>query len=341
MSCLTKVKGTTWIQKEREIQFKMNPTSYDGRRTYFTAIPQQHVKSAKKWMEDGLFLRSDMPAFAENPTLTGYNINKGRPAYSYSYCIGSDILPFTGWDYLEVKKFKHVSSLITMYGAYIENVLRAVMKKLSTKQVSFQVILCDCLGIEKYVEEETKYDRILTSNLMDYIILPRLLKICSRKLNHENLFATIVTETHNWTRDFCTVLPEADFGSSATMSPNMFSQFIRLEKTALEDTNNPQQVEGANSVREYLDNSTEFIDFIRALFHAYSIRKGRNDDADSIENPKIPTFKVLGNEFQLKLRDGFRNENRIAVFKMAINRRRVTMTKGIERVLEWVSLYSE
>ena len=319
----------------------MDPISYHGRETYFKAIPRQHKKSAKKWIEDGLFLRSDMPAFAENPTLTGYDIKKGRPAYSYSYCINSAILPFLGWDYRKVKKFKHVNSLITMYGAYIENVLRAVMRKLSTKQVSFQVILCDCLGIEKYVEEETKYDRILTGNLMDYILLPRLLKICSRNLNHENPFATIVTETHNWTRDFCTELPEADFGSSATMSPNMHLQVIRLEKTALDDTKNPRQVKGANSYREYLDNSAEFVDFIRALFHAYPIRKGCYDDADSTEKPKIPTVKVLGNEFQLKLRDGFRNENRIAVFKMAVNRRRVTMTKGIERVLEWVSLHSE
>ena len=320
----------------------MDPSSYYGRETYFTAIPQQHVKSAKKWMEDGLFLRSDMPAFAENPTLTGYDIKNDPATCTYSYCIGSDVLPFSGWDYLEVKKFKHVNCLVTMYGAYIENVLRTVMKKLSTKQVSFQVILCDCLGIEKYVEEETKYDRILTGNLMDYIILPRLLKICSRKLNHENPFATIVTETQNWPRDFCTELPEADFNAAmSTLSPNMVSQVFRARKTALEDTKNPRQVDGANSYREYLDNSADFVDFIRALFHAYSIRKGCYDDADTTEKPKIPTFKALGKEFQLKLRDGFRNENRIAVFKMAVNRRRVTMTKGIERVLEWVSLHSE
>ena len=316
----------------------MNPASYYGRETYFTSIPQQHVKSAKKWMEDGLFLRSDMPAFAENPTLTGYNIKKGRPAYSYSYCITSSLSPFIGWDYLEVKKFKHANSLITMYGAYIENVLRAVTKKLSTKQVSFQVVLCDCLVIEQYVEEETKYDRILTGNLMDYIILPRLLEICSRKLSHENPFATVVTETHNWTRDFC---PEADFNSSMTMSPYMLLQSIQMKKTAYEDTKNAQQVEGGNGIREYLDNSAEFVDFIRALFYAYLIKKECHDDADPTEIPKIPTVKVLGNEFQLKLRDGFRNENRIAVFKMAVNRRRVTMIAGIERVLEWVSLHSE
>ena len=109
----------------------------------------------------------------------------------------------------------------------------------------------------------------------------------------------------------------------------------------MEDTNNPRQVDGANSYREYLDNSAEFVDFTRALFDAYSIRKGRNDDAVSTEKSKIPTVKVLGKEFQLKLRDGFRNENRIAVFKMAVNRRRVTMTKGIQRILEWVPLHSE
>ena len=54
----------------------MDPATYHGKVTYFNGIPQQHVKSAKKWMEDGLFLRSDMPAFAENPTLTGYTILK-------------------------------------------------------------------------------------------------------------------------------------------------------------------------------------------------------------------------------------------------------------------------
>ena len=177
-------------------------------------------------------------------------------------------------------------------------------------------------------QRETKYDRILTSNLMDYTFLPRLLEICSRKLNHENPFATIVTETQNWIRDFC---PEASLGSNTS----------ELIITAFEDIKNVRQLDSGNGFREYVDNSAEFIDFIRALFHAYFIRNGRYDDADSTEKLKIPTVKTLGNEFQLKLRNGFRNENRVAVFKMAVNRRRVTMINGIRRVLEWVSLHSE
>jgi hypothetical protein len=223
-----------------------------------------------------------------------------------------------------------------MYGAYIENILKMVMKKLSSKQVRFQILLCDCMAIEQFIDEEAKYDRILTSNLMDYIILPALLKLCSHKLNHGNHFTTIVTEAHNWTRDF---YPEADVTGVSDMSAECY----KLAKTALGDTKNPQQVQdGTTGLREYLDNATEFIDFIRALFHTYSIRKGLEDGCGHLtEPPKIPTVKVLGNEFQLQLRDGFRNENRIAPFKMAVNRRRVTMILGLERIIEWVPLQSE
>jgi hypothetical protein len=282
-------------------------------------------------MEDSIFQRNKMPAFAENPTLTGCKFGEGR---HYSYSIPSDVLPFTGWDYIEVKKFKHKNSLVTMYGAYIENILGMVMRKLSSKQVHFQILLCDCMVIEQYIDQESKYDRILTSNLIDYIILPDLLKLCSQKLNHGNPYATIVTETHNWTRDFCS---EADVNGVSNIS-----ECFKLGKTAMEDTKNPQQVQdGGTGMREYLDNSTEFIDFIRALFHTYAIRKAVEDGYDPTESPKIPTIKVLGNEFQWKLRDGFRNENRIAPFKMAVNRRRVTMITGLERIIEWVPWQSE
>lgn len=283
-------------------------------------------------MEHGTFQRNQkMPAFAENPTLTGYKFGEGQ---HYFYCIPSDVLPFTGWDYIEVKKFKHTNPLVTMYGAYIESILGMVMRKLSSKQVRFQILLSDCMAVEQYIDQESKYDRILTSNLIDYIILPDLLKLCSQKLNHGNPYATIVTETHNWTRDFCS---EADVTGVSNIS-----ECFKLGKTAMEDTKNPQQVkDGGTGMREYLDNSTEFIDFIRALFHTYAIRKAVEDGYDPTESPKIPTIKVLGNEFQLKLRDGFRNENRIAPFKMAVNRRRVTMITGLERIIEWVPWQSE
>ena len=51
----------------------------------------------------------------------------------------------------------------------IECILRNFMAKLSQQQVSFQVALCDCMDIKQHLEAETVYDRIPTSNLMDYL----------------------------------------------------------------------------------------------------------------------------------------------------------------------------
>ena len=328
-----KVKGTTWIQKERGAEFTLDPRSHGGIKAYFNCIPQVHVKSAKKWMEDGLFLRNQLPPFAENPTLTGYRPFDTKP---YFYCIPSDVLPFAGWDYIQVKKPKFKDSLVTMYGAYIENLLRMVMRKLCNKQVFFQILLCDCMGIERYIDKKTKYDRILTSNLMDYIILPDLLKICSYKLNRANACSTIVTETHNWSRDICT---EVELVGNS----NALALFSGPGKTALEDTKNPQLVSyGGSGFIEYIDNSTNFIDFLRAIFYAYATRQEfKGAGHNSTESQKVPIFKALGNEFQLQLRDCFRNENRIVHFKMAVNRRRASMVNGYERILEWIPLQSE
>ena len=327
------MKGTTWIQRERRTEFTLDPRSHDGRISYFHCIPQVHVKSAKKWMEDGLFLRNQMPPFAENPTLTGYSLYDTKP---YCYCISSDVLPFVGWDYIQVKKFKFKNSLVTMYGAYIENLLKMVMRKLCNKQVYFQILLCDCMGIERYIDKKTKYDRILTSNLMDYIILPDLLKLCSEKLNHGNTYATVVTETQNWSRDIC---PDVELDGNS----NVRALLSETGKTALEDTKNRQLVrDGGSGLIEYIDNSTNFIDFLRAIFYAYATRQEfKGASHNSTESQKVPIFKALGNEFQLRLRDCFRNENRIAHFKMAVNRRRVSMVNGYERILEWIPLQSE
>lgn len=282
-------------------------------------------------MEDGKFQRTQTPDFSENPTLTGYDKNdKTRPYY---YCIPTDVLPFTAWDYLEVRKFRHANSLITMYGAYVENVLRTVTKKLSGGRVFFEVILSDCMAIGQHIDSKTTYDRILTSNLMDYIILPELLRVFSPKLNHDNPYAAIVTNTENWTRNYC---PYADIRGFNNIE-------AELTRTVLQDTKNLSQAkEGGTSFREYLENSRDFIDYIRALFYCYrkDLEKGEDLGAMS-ESCKVPPLRVLGNEFKLQLRDGFRNENRIAPFKMAVNRRRVSMIVGLERIMEWVPLQSE
>ena len=322
-----RVTGTKWIRKQREDMMK---TEVQLHSSYIENIPVQHAVAAKIWMEQGVFRRTPGPAFAENPTMTGVD-SKARYA-PYSYSIPPNVFPFSGWDYLQVKKFKNCNCLVTMYGDYIECVLRNVLKRLSKQQISIQVILSDCMDVQQHLEVNTLYDRILTSNLMDYVFLPNLLKLCSEMLNHDNDHATIITETMLWSE---AIMPEGDFSW-----PLNLARLPKFTKIALEDTKRTLFAnDGGISVREYLDNSREFFNYLRAMFYAYRLNKvAKSKTTGGSEKSTIPGIKELANEFKLHLRDGIRNENRIVFHKPAINRRRVNLIMGRERYLEWIPL---
>ena len=185
-----RVQGTQWIQEQREANIKLNIETVAKNVGYIANVPAEHKTAVAKWIDDGLFKRTEGATFAENPTLTGVDLSSRDAPYTYG--VQADLFPFTGWDYLEVKKFKSTNCLVTMYGEYTECILRNFMKRLSKQQVSFQIVLCDCMKIKQHLEVNTVYDRILTSNLIDYVFLPHLLKLCSQILNHANQLATII-----------------------------------------------------------------------------------------------------------------------------------------------------
>ena len=319
-----KVEGTKIIANRREEAMKADSGSFFGKINYYNCIPREHVASAKKYMEDGGFRRTSKCSFAENSTLTGPPIMcEDAP---FTYAVPTSVLPFVGWDYIEVEKFKHNKSLVTMFGNYIEHKLSCFMEKLTSKQVSFDIILGDCLKIDEYLKKEEKYDRILTSNLMDYILLPELLRTYSDKLNRDNPFSTLITECQNWV-NFC---PDADVSMMPFTTPVQTAHFRDI---VMQDTNDPVLAnDGGTTFREYLDNLNEWQDYLRALFYVFHKRYNSGRSGSS----KLPILKDLGSEFQLRLRDGARNENRIIFFKPVVNQRRVTMITGLERYLEWV-----
>jgi hypothetical protein len=103
----------------------------------------------------------------------------------------------------------------------------------------------------------------------------------------------------------------------------------------MQDTDNPVLAKsGGLAFTEYTDNSHDFQDYLRALFHGYHKRR---EPGESSPSTGLPSLKQLGNEFQLRLRDGLRNENRIVFFRQAVNRRRVTVVSGQERYMEWIA----
>ncbi len=323
-----RVKGTNWIQRQRKKIIHADTELVARNFAYINNAPAQHANAIKKWIDDGVFLRTQEPTFGENPTLTGVDLAARHAPYSYG--IPGGHYPFTGWDYVQVKKFKSSSCLVTMYGDYIECILRNFIKILSKQQVSFQIAPGDCMDVKQHLQPNIVYDRILTSNLMDYLFLPNLLKLCSQVLNHDNHHATIITETIVWARD---IMHEGFL----SFPPNR-SQIPKLTKIALEDTKRASFTDDdGRSVIEYLDNSCAFFNFLRAMFYAHRLRRPK--EAGSINHkPTIPVIKELGNEFKLRLRDGIRNENRIVFFKPAVNRRKVNTVSGMERYLEWIPL---
>ena len=167
-------EGMANIQEQRQKAMGKDPGSFEGKMLYCNTIPRKYRASAVKYMEDGVFQCTPKCSFADNPTLTGPPILFDHEPFTYS--IPTSVLPFAGWDYIEIKKFNDRNSLISMYGNYIQSKLVGLMQKLNAKQISFDILLGDCMKIEELLKKEEKYDRILTSNLVDYIFLPELLR---------------------------------------------------------------------------------------------------------------------------------------------------------------------
>jgi hypothetical protein len=324
-----RVQGTDWIQKQRAEGLRRSELKGGLNQLFIVSVPKQHASTAKKWMEDGAFRRTcvEMPSFAENPTLTGYDQTSDHAPYSY--CIESESFPFFGWDYLQAKKVKNASCLVTMFGDYIEHILQRLKSKLSKQQISFQVVLCDCMDIKQHLDTNTLYDRILTSNLMDYVILPVLLKLCSEVLNRSNTRATIITETITWADKFCP--PDQ---SQVSILKKMFEADVARYPNFQNDHPMP-------CIKEYIDDSCDFYNYLRALFYAYLSRKRMVTEHDTSKQIKVPVMKELGKECQLRLRDFLRNENKIVFFKLAVNRRTVNFLVGDECFLEWIPLHKE
>ena len=113
----------------------------------------------------------------------------------------------------------------------------------------------------------------------------------------------------------------------------------KLAKIALEDRKRPSfPLDHDRSVVEYMDNSFQFSSYLRATFYVHRLKTREESGRSTSQKPTVPAIKELGKEFQLRLRDGIRNENRIVFFRPAVNRRRVNIITGRGRCLEWVPL---
>ena len=323
---LAKRKGP-WVEKLWQEAISCDREREYGMENYLHGIPKEHRISAQRFFNTGIFPSTENAEelCKQNPTLTGRGCHWSTNTTAYHYSIPTNVLPFTGWDFNAIKKSCHVDSLPEMYSIYLSQIIHKVAEKLSKNQVKFQFILADVQNIETFLPVSLKYDRITTSNLWDYCSLPGLLTKFKGFLNGTNPHAVMLTETHNWVRDF---MPEV-----IHVLPHFWG-LDDLIRRALRDTQNPELANssGMSAVVEYFNISSEFLMFLRASLLISSTDK---DLASLKRKNKIPSVKSLAGSLGLHLCDFTRNENTVCPFKWTLNCRRVTMLTGYERTLEW------
>ena len=209
-----------------------------------------------------------------------------------------------------------------MYNQYISHVLETCVATLSTVQVKFHFLLCNCMEMVPFLPPGQKYDRVTTSNIADYIPLTSILDMCKPLLNTANTSAVIITEFQNWHEFTC--LNEKVILRSSQL-PQGFRQKV------LEDTQNGAiaSSKGRVAFMDYYDLSEEFIQFLRA---ALLVRD--HEMPDKVRRRR--TWRSVADYNGLVARNFLCSQNRILPFKWMLNSRRVTMLSEFSRVVEWI-----
>ena len=311
-----------WITEARRKPFQ-NFEALEGMNLYLEEIPEEHKKSASDWFADGILLpkasRKELPR--ENFTLTGSDFQFSRNKGEFTYKIQSSVTPFSGWDYKDVRQMGHSPSILKMYSEYVSHVLEKCALKLASGQVKFHFLLCNCMELVPFLPQHQKFDRVTTSNIADYVPLPKLLDKCTPLLNLINPSSVIITEFHNWVQH--TNLMEEAF-ERAEFLPRGDS----FRRNVLGDTRNPAIANSRayQAFVEYHDHSAEFIQFLRAALLVSDIPN---------ESTRRRTWKSVADHNVLIARNFLCCQNRVFPAKWMLNCRRVTMLNGFERAVEW------
>ena len=322
---LSSRKGA-WVTEGRGRMFARDAGAGYGIHSFLAEIPQEHRLSAREWFENGILLPKKSRKGAEkreNVTLTGSNgLNASEPDVAFNYCIPSDCMPFGSWDYRDAKAFCAISSLLEMYSKYVDHVLAACATRLVSGQVKLHCILSDCLDMQPFLPDGLAFDRVLTTNLSDYIPLTTLLELGRPLLNRANPSAVIVTETFNWFNHN----PEIQIKILMESALHVHAEKV-LQDTGSAAIANSQ---GKNGFIEYYDLSPEFLRYIRACLLSSDL------NIASRGKRLLPSSKAMALKHGLVLRNFLRNENRVFPFRWPMNCRRVTQLSGFERAFEWV-----
>ena len=317
-----------WIREERRRMFEKDRSSKDGMDLYLKEIPKEHKISASDWFANGILLPkgSRKNLTRENVTLTGiaatFRLNRSDGPYPFSYILDPSVIPFISWDYKDVKQHFHCASLLKMYSQYVGHLLETCVATLASGKVKFYFLLSNCMEMTPFLPADRVYDRITTSNIVDYVPLTSILDMCKPLLNKANSSSVIVTEFRNWCRHVELIQKELLHYLQMTKS---------FRQKVLQDTKNPAIAysDGRVAFVEYHDHSEEFTQFLRA-----ALLLTDRELPEKVSQRR--TWRSVADYNGLVARDFLRCQNRVFPAKWMQNCRRVTMMCGFERAVEWI-----
>ena len=316
-------RGGDWITDARRSQFE-DPVIKNGFDIYLEEIPGEHRESTSDWLENGILSRKKARKLLsrENFTLTGSDFQIGGNKGDFTYTLHASFLPFCGWDYKDVRRWSHSSSILKMYDEYVSHVLEKCSLKLATGQIKFYFLLCNCVEIAPFLPQGQTFDRVTTSNIADYFSLARILDTFEPLLNPRNRSSVIITEFQNWFQ-FKSLRDEAiDYSYFLPQGDN-------FRRKVFEDTKNPaiSNSTAYQAFVDYRDYSAEFIQFLRASLLISEVPDQRN---------RRRTWNSVADHNGLIARNFLRCQNRVFPPRWMLNCRRITMLAGFERVVEWI-----
>ena len=306
-----------------------------GQSIYLDRLSPGDNHSMEEWFDHGLFVPSEMRETDvpfDNPTLTGVkapaSVKRRAPKdCMLFYSIGVDSFPFVAWDSLRVRESssRSCSSPMVMYHNYVTNLLQKVKSLILQGRLYVHISLANCLDFPYHLSlQMPNYDRIFTSNLADYVGFAKLLRTFKPLLNRSNIFSVIVTETMNWFK----LTPGADFEFLQSTQ-----EFQKCCAAYCLDTARPVHDLlltfdiGFNSLREYYNNTSCFLVYLRADIMGGGLGVRPLQD--------VPWLKTVMKYHGMRMRDFCKERNRLVPFQYRVNARDLNMMIGCERAVEW------
>ncbi len=307
----------------------------EGVSLYLRRLSPEDQKPMFEWFDHGNFFPSERSKSTlpfDNPTMTGRggvdctpffsqaNYVNSPKDFTFVYCIKASSFPFVAWDCLRVREYtqRPCTSPMVMYHNYVTNLLKRVKNPTLQGRFFIHIFLTNCLTFPDCHSSlhMLNYDRIFTSNLSDYVGIAKLLQTFKPLLNRKNSKSVTVTETINWLE----IVPGADHSKI----PDAVTQCII---TNFADTQKLKSDFGYNDSREYFNNISRFLVYLRADI------MGGGLGMPSLKN--VPSLSTVMNYNGMQMRDFRKELNRVVPFKYRTNVRGLNPVNGFERVVEW------